>query len=79
MNCQDYEAMLPAYVDGELSEEDRGKLQEHLSGCPRCRAQLAELTALQEDLAMIMDSDVKTIRTDIKGYQQKYGVVVPTR
>ena len=53
MNCQDYEPMLAAYADGELSDEDRGKLQEHLSGCPRCRAQLAELTALQEDLAMI--------------------------
>jgi translation elongation factor EF-1beta len=33
----------------------------------------------QEDLAMLLDSDVKTIRTDIKRYQQKHGIVVPTR
>jgi DNA-binding CsgD family transcriptional regulator len=33
----------------------------------------------QEDLAVILDSDVKTIRTDIKRYQQTHDVVVPTR
>ncbi|HET6429229.1 MAG TPA: zf-HC2 domain-containing protein [Phycisphaerae bacterium] len=53
MNCRDYEPMLAAYVDGELSEQDRGRLQEHLSGCLGCTDRLAELTALQEELAMI--------------------------
>lgn len=33
----------------------------------------------QEDLAMLLDCDVKTVRTDIKRYQQKYGIVIPTR
>jgi len=33
----------------------------------------------QEDLAMLLDCDVKTIRTDIKRYRQKHGVVIPTR
>ena len=33
----------------------------------------------QEDLAMLLDCDVKTIRTDIKRYGQKHGIVVPTR
>ena len=33
----------------------------------------------QEDLAVILDSDVKTIRSDIKRYQDKHGIVIPTR
>lgn len=38
-----------------------------------------EALLTQEDLAILLDSDVKTIRTDIKRYQQKHGIVVPTR
>ncbi|MBA7714253.1 hypothetical protein ES703_123270 [subsurface metagenome] len=33
----------------------------------------------QEDLAILLDCDIKTVRTDIKRYQQKYDVVIPTR
>lgn len=38
-----------------------------------------EALLTQEDLAVILDSDVKTIRTDIKRYQKKHGIVIPTR
>jgi len=49
--------------------------------CMRIATEAAEQGALltQEDLAAILDSDVKTIRTDIKRYQQKYGILIPTR
>lgn len=33
----------------------------------------------QEDLAVLLDSDIKTIRNDIKRYQSEHEVVVPTR
>lgn len=33
----------------------------------------------QEDLAAILDSDVKTIRMDIKRLQEKHGILIPTR
>jgi hypothetical protein len=33
----------------------------------------------QEDLAELLDSDPKTIRTDIKRYQQKHAILIPTR
>ncbi len=33
----------------------------------------------QEDLATLPDSDPKTIRKDIKRYQRKYGILIPTR
>lgn len=33
----------------------------------------------QEDLATLLDSDPKTVRTDIKRHQQQYGILIPTR
>jgi len=33
----------------------------------------------QEDLAVLLDCDVKTIRVDIKRYQQEHDILVPTR
>lgn len=45
--------------------------------CLEARDQGALLT--QEDLATLLDCDVKTIRNDIKAYQQKTGLMVQSR
>ncbi|TMQ72377.1 MAG: hypothetical protein E6K80_02940 [Candidatus Eisenbacteria bacterium] len=37
---------LSEYVDGDLSERDRGALEAHLPGCASCRATIEELQAL---------------------------------
>lgn len=68
-------------------EEDREVLKNHGHSVKRGQ-QILRMTQeavdqgallTQEDLAVILDSDVKTIRTDIKRYQQSHDVVVPTR
>jgi hypothetical protein len=68
-------------------EEDREVLKKHGHSAKRGQ-QILRMTQeavdqgallTQEDLAVILDSDVKTIRTDIKRYQEAHGVVVPTR
>jgi anti-sigma factor RsiW len=41
MNCQDAIALLSDYLEGVLSSEFLRKLEEHLEGCPACRAYLA--------------------------------------
>lgn len=45
--------------------------------CNEAMDQGALLT--QEDLATLLDCDVKTIRTDIQRYQHKHAILVPTR
>lgn len=37
---------LSAYYDGELREDERHALEDHLAACPECRAELAQLRAL---------------------------------
>lgn len=42
--CKDMLPLLSAYVDNELSEEDREKVEKHLDDCPLCRLALEEMT-----------------------------------
>lgn len=37
---------LSAYLDGELRPEEKARLEDHLAGCPDCRAALGQLRAV---------------------------------
>jgi ferric-dicitrate binding protein FerR (iron transport regulator) len=38
MNCEDIWNLISARMDGELADEDRGRLESHLAGCAVCRS-----------------------------------------
>jgi len=46
MSCEELSEELSAYLDGELSPEERAALETHLERCPRCREELASLRAV---------------------------------
>jgi len=46
MRCLDVQMELQAYADGELSPERAALLEQHLTGCDGCRAELARLQAV---------------------------------
>ena len=41
--CRDAVALMTAYLDGELDDRDRGRLESHLADCPHCSEYLAQL------------------------------------
>ncbi len=41
MNCREVQALLSAYYDGELPDESRTAVAEHLDGCSTCAQELA--------------------------------------
>jgi len=43
--CEDLAPMLSAYLDGELPDEDRKKVEKHLQACNACRLLVSELAA----------------------------------
>ncbi len=53
MNCDEFKPMLTGYVDGELPAELRAALEQHLDGCEACKRELASLSRLKEELAMM--------------------------
>ena len=46
--CQDIEPQLTAYVDGEVGEAERSRLETHLQRCPPCRARVASEQATHD-------------------------------
>ena len=41
--CRDAVALMTDYLDGQLDERDRARLEEHLAACPHCSEYLAQL------------------------------------
>jgi|SRR6516225_8686924 anti-sigma factor RsiW len=51
MNCDQYiDQYLSAAADGQLAPRERGLAEEHLRGCPQCRARLGEELALKASI-----------------------------
>ena len=48
--CPNVLARLGAYVDGELQEASRQRLEAHLDACRNCSAELERLQSLREHL-----------------------------
>ena len=44
MNCEDVRSLLQEHLDGRLTPEVRGHVENHLRGCAACRRELALLT-----------------------------------
>jgi len=48
MQCNDIQEKLSAYMDGDISSEERMLIDEHLKSCQQCNETLAELTKTTE-------------------------------
>jgi anti-sigma factor RsiW len=64
MTCQEGIALLVDYLEGVLSPKILSELEEHLSGCPPCRAYLAtyrKTRSLAADASQVeMPEEMKT-------------------
>ncbi len=56
MNCKEICELLTAYLDGEVTPEEKANIEAHLPGCPQCRAELEELSATQVSLRGVLKS-----------------------
>ena len=58
MNCRDAECILSAYLDGQLSDMERKFLEDHLTQCESCRANLHELTLIKNALRSLPEVEI---------------------
>lgn len=49
-SCGEYEALISAFLDGELSEAERTETAEHLASCPACQRYFDDLVAIHDAL-----------------------------
>ena len=55
MDCQEIQKSLSSYLEGLLSSEEKKRVEEHLSSCVNCRAELAELKKAKDLLRNLDD------------------------
>jgi len=53
--CGKFEDLISAYIDGEVTSEERAELMAHVENCPHC----AELLAIYTDISLIASEDVE--------------------
>lgn len=70
MDTRHVEAELIAYLDGELSERERARVEAHLADCPRCQAELEELQALQDEVGATYDAALSPIELSYAATQR---------
>jgi anti-sigma factor RsiW len=57
MSCETFKLTMMAYLDGELSDEQRALFEEHLETCETCQAELAAFQGLNKELATMTFAD----------------------
>ncbi len=70
MDTRHVEAELIAYLDGELSKRERARIEAHLADCARCRAELAELRALRDEVDATYDAALSPVELSYTATQR---------
>ena len=65
--CSQMDILLAFYIEGDLSENLKNQVEEHLRGCDTCRAKYNILLSLFNDL-----KEVKELHNDEKGMTSHY-------
>ena len=86
MNCEEALVLLSGHLDGQNSEEEAARLQDHLAQCPDCRRLLEDLKALdagllsleEEPPADLCESVMEAIRQEAPVRKKKRRWVWPT-
>lgn len=55
MNCQHIKIQFPDFLIGDLDEDKKNKVQAHIAGCPSCREELENLSAMWTKLGVISE------------------------
>jgi hypothetical protein len=66
MNCKEIVELLTAYLDGEVTPEEKAHIEAHLPECSKCRAELEALSATQDDLRGMMRLMAEEVSTPDK-------------
>ena len=64
--CIEAVELVTGYLDGELSEEERSRFQEHLEGCEGCRAALDQFQTVIRLTGRLTAADVAHIDARIR-------------
>lgn len=81
MNCEEYEILLSARLDGALTPEETARLEAHLAQCPQCRQLAQELETLQAQTAALTQEVPRALQENLEGrdWSPRRGPPLPKR
>ena len=68
ITCAQMDILLSFYIDGELTDALKDRVEEHLNQCPTCRAKYNILTSLFKNIDEDEDDDYSTLTHTAKQY-----------
>lgn len=84
MKCEEYEELFKGHLQNNLSEQQEARLQEHLTQCAGCRAELNAFSTVWQDLAAIetpepsdaMETNFNAMLQNFKESEARQGIKV---
>ena len=58
MTCRELVEVVTDYLDGTLAEEDRRRLERHLSECPYCAAYIEQMRQTVDALGTVSEESI---------------------
>ncbi len=72
MNCKEISALLTAYLDDEVTPEEKACIETHLPSCPQCRGELEALSAIQESVRGVLNSMAEAVSPSTGAWEKLY-------
>ena len=61
MKCEVADRLLDGFMQDELNQRDRNRLEEHLGTCPRCASELRKYPALEREVRRALAASVRPL------------------
>ena len=61
LQCIEFVDLVTAYLDGEVSDDLRRRIEKHLEGCEGCRAALGQFRSVTRIVGRLTAADVASI------------------
>ena len=61
MNCELAGRLIDGFMQDELNQRDRNRMEEHLARCPRCAGELRKYPALEQEVRRALAASVRPL------------------
>ena len=61
MKCEVADRLLDGFMQDELNQRDRSRMEEHLATCPRCASELRKYPAMERDVRRALAASVRPL------------------
>lgn len=77
MKCEDINKLLAAYIDGQVTDQERVQIQAHVDTCDRCKQDLAAFAEIQKKLVIVLTAKADRVEPSADSWNRLRQQIVP--